>query len=162
ISQGDDQRFLEDALAEAARLIGSTWFLEEGTQLLDRYSIRSVLGEGGMGVVYEAQDGRLRRRVALKLLPKEYAQDSQRLDRFQREARSLSAMNHPHICTIHDVGEYEGQPFIVMELVEGRTLRQAAGAALPLGEVARLMKQTAGALRAAHARGIVHRDIKPE
>jgi len=126
------------------------------------YEILGRLASGGMGVVYKARDERLGRIVALKFLPAEYTRDPARLALFHREARTASALNHPHICTVHDLGEQDGRPFIVMEFVEGRTLRDLIGERVGVAETARLISQAARALAVAHAAGVVHRDIKPE
>jgi serine/threonine-protein kinase len=132
-------------------------------QQFGRYEIRSKIGEGGMGEVYTAVDSELGRSVAIKILPSEFTTDPDRRGRFRQEARVISALNHPNIITIYEVGENEHGSFLATELVDGRTLREVLKSeSMTLPRILRIVEQAANALVAAHAAGIVHRDVKPE
>src|SRR4030095_14475329 len=150
-------------LGVAAQLPSSESLPEIIGRNLGHYSILEKLGSGGMGVVYKARDEHLHRFVALKVLPESFAADAERLNRFEREARAASALNHPNVITIYDVAQVDAIPYIVMEFVEGRPLRQTiSGGPLPMDMVIRLAEQLAEGLSKVHAAGLIHRDLKPE
>src|SRR5712692_1080058 len=135
--------------------------LAPGTKL-GPYEVQSPLGAGGMGEVYRARDTRLERTVAIKILPAQFSSDSARKQRFEREAKTISSLNHPHICVLYDVGHQDGMDYLVMECVEGETLaRRLEKGPLPLEQVLKFGMQTADALDKAHRSGVVHRDLKP-
>src|ERR1035437_6456319 len=136
--------------------------LTSGTKL-GPYILLSLAGAGGMGEVYRARDARLNREVAIKVLPAGFARDPERLRRFQQEAQAVAALNHPNILAIHDFGEHEGSPYIVMELLEGETLRQRLlSGAMPIRKVTDYATQICVGLAVAQEKGIVHRHLKPE
>jgi serine/threonine protein kinase/Flp pilus assembly protein TadD len=152
----------EFSLFQTETLQTSLKDLTAGSTFAGRYQIIQELGKGGMGAVYKAEDIRLKRPVALKFLPEALSRDRRALERFEREAQTASALNHPHICTIYDIDEHEGRHFIAMELLEGQTLKQRiVGKRLSINEILTMALEMADGLEAAHARGIIHRDIKP-
>src|SRR5262252_5311839 len=135
--------------------------LSIGSQL-GSHEITALLGKGGMGEVYRARDLKLKREVAIKILPEEFARDADRVNRFQREAEVLASLNHPNIAGIHDLAEANGTRYLVLELVEGETLAdRLARGPIPLGDTLNIGKQIVDALEAAHEKGIIHRDLKP-
>jgi serine/threonine protein kinase/tetratricopeptide (TPR) repeat protein len=160
-SHAVSQSFLETRASSVLELRRSGEDLSG--QMLGTYRLQSRIGAGAMGEVYLAHDGKLNRRVAVKLIAKELARDADRLQRFRQEAYAASSLNHPNIVVVHDFGELDGRPFIVTELVEGVTLRERLkGGPLPIRDAIEIALQVTGALAAAHARGLIHRDIKPE
>src|SRR5262249_23812813 len=166
---GAEESFIQgNALAFEARRLKPEELSQTAPQLLPgqsvgAYKILALLGRGGMGVVYRARDERLRRDVAIKGLPASFANNSDRLRRFEQEAHATSALNHPNILTIYDIGAHEGAPFIVAELLEGAELRtQLEQGALPARRALEYAQQITTGLAAAHEKGIVHRDLKPE
>src|SRR5262249_15682923 len=166
---GAAESFIQgNALAFEARRIEPEELSQTGPQLLHgqqigAYKILSLLGGGGMGVLYRARDERLRRDVAIKVLPAAFANDAERLRRFEQEAHATSALNHQNILTIYDIGAHDGSPFIVAELLEGEELRaQLESGAVLVRRALEYARQIATGLAAAHAKGIVHRDLKPE
>src|SRR5262245_29870696 len=161
--------FMQDnALAVAAQALDPNELSQTNPPLfpgqgIGAYTILALLGRGGMGVVYRARDERLRREVAIKVLPASFAHDADRLRRFEQEAHATSAINHPNILTIYDIGAHEEAPFIVAELLEGAELReQLEPGALPVRKALEYAQQIATGLAAAHEKGIVHRDLEPE
>src|SRR5262245_47148688 len=163
-ADGQAESFIEaPAYAVAAPLIVEDETPSPAGKTIGHYQIISLVGKGGMGEVYRARDSRLSRDVAVKILPETFSRDAERLRRFEREARAASALNHPNIITIHEIGEVDDMRYIVTEYIEGETLRQriAAGKII-ISEALDVATQVASALAAAHAAGIVHRDIKPE
>ncbi|HEX4946669.1 MAG TPA: serine/threonine-protein kinase, partial [Blastocatellia bacterium] len=129
----------------------------------DHYEVIAPLGKGGMGEVLRARDTRLAREVAIKVLPADFARDADRLRRFEQEARATSALNHPNILTVYDFGEYDGNPYLVMELLDGEALRaQLEQGVLPVRKAIDYAQQIVAGLAAAHTKGVIHRDLKPE
>jgi eukaryotic-like serine/threonine-protein kinase len=161
-NEGRTASFLESALGTADTLPIEEALRVSPGEAIGPYIVDEFLGAGGMGEVYRGRDTRLNRAVAIKFLPRSTVAEPTALERFRREARAASALNHPRICTIHDIGEHEGRPFIVMEYMEGECLRdRIGGAPLAVSELLEWAMQICDALQAAHAKGMVHRDIKP-
>src|SRR5262249_19584685 len=157
-----DKKLDDIASGVAAQWVAENHESELIGQTVGRYRILGTLGSGGMGNVYLAEDTKLGRNVALKFLPQQFTKNQDRLRRFEQEARAASALNHPNIITIYEVGEWNGAHFIVAEYIEGETLRdRMQKGAVPLNELLEIGTQVAGALSAAHSAGIIHRDIKP-
>jgi eukaryotic-like serine/threonine-protein kinase len=158
------QSFIEvPALEAAAKVLAEERSPSLLGQQIGSYQILSLLGAGGMGAVYRARDTRLRREVAIKVLPSAFAGDPDRLRRFEQEARAAGQLNHPNILAIYDVGTHQGSPYIVCERLEGETLRdRLKGAPLPQRKAVEVAVQVTRGLAAAHEKGIVHRDLKPE
>src|SRR5262245_18873716 len=132
---------------------------------LNQYKITASIGAGGMGEVFRARDMRRNRDVAIKVLPKDFVSDADRLRRFEQEAKTLAAVNHPHVLTIHDAGVHEGAPYLVSELLEGKTLREEMSpdrSGLPVRKATEFALQIAQGMAAAHSQGVTHRDLKPE
>ena len=163
-AEGKAEGFLDaPAYAVAAEMLVDSANPSLMGKNISHYQVVSLLGQGGMGVVYRARDARLDREVALKVLPRDFAHDAERLRRFALEARATSALNHPNILTVYDIGEYEGAPYLVAELLEGTELREPLQqGALPVRLVIEYAQQIAAGLAAAHEKGIIHRDLKPE
>lgn len=159
--EGAAKDFLESDGSGAPAAAAPREIAPKGQQI-GPYTVAELLGAGGMGEVYKAHDQRLDRHVAIKFVSRPIADDARSVERFEREARAASALNHPNICVVHDVGEFQGRPYLVMELLEGQSLKERiAHKALPTQELVSIARQVCTALQAAHDKNIVHRDIKP-